>query len=933
MLNMNAEEKDKRSMRDQFVFGTICLAHFCEIHGPTVVFTTQMVPPSSQVYTFPPTFMAQRRSLPTLLQDLRRGRACSIKNSSNASSSSSIASPSPGSSLNSPLSSSSSSSSMNSSHFSPSVSSSSSSYSHLDQNNNNNNNALHHSMLHNNPSLHLLSPLSLSSNSSSTLLTPTLTFSFPDSPHLEEDSTVSIENVITINPSMKENERNQSDHLPSPSKGNLSAALKEHEEKQSNRENQSESKDNEAEEANRLEAEEKEEKIEEKVENRGENESSSNGNITPSESIEMNSGRSAKKPMVITLSTSYKDVSATPPPNFLRKETKTEKQSVSTPNLRLSTSRDPFQSSNSSNDLSSKEWKDFEEKKLQRMRIKRVLFRDGDEKEEDDKEKEENESNLNHSNDENEEKMCDSLVGSLTDTSIPLSSLSLKEETPKKSEETKENEENNNEELERSIIPSVEIIVKPAEQLSSLSASSCASCSSIADANGLFSLSQDDSNEKDENSNETMRQNGWFFISTRFPVPQNYAAVRNACLRSLSCEFVPGREGPVLFGSSEASGESGSSSSNEWTISYSFKLADSKARGSQRQYSFLFLLSDHSRLVSSMDFIIRFFKSIANSMQEKAAELMQKEIQTNSNNASSYRAPVRTLGLRREAGGHATARSLRELLSDENCFVNMHTKFCWLLTNVEKGVIMSIPTHQLHNVDRLAKETKAVLQSSKAFSATFATWASLFRESRILETYRTIIYHLLIGTQIIIKTHLPFLATSLIDLLRKALPEPCLRIIPFSDKYHESWECNLLGVPMDVVLPDHLDPSTIAIVEVIVDPYFSPGGSDTLSIQVRATPPGKTSLGNELERTPMMKLPPELESLRIQDLKQEWISKARLFYRLSPHLQSDSDPKIRKFETTLKLVHEDMKIIKFWAKSLRRQFARESKSVFSSQKS
>ena len=57
------------------------------------------------------------------------------------------------------------------------------------------------------------------------------------------------------------------------------------------------------------------------------------------------------------------------------------------------------------------------------------------------------------------------------------------------------------------------------------------------------------------------------YLSTRAPVHGPlYAVVRQACVRSLSCEFAPGKEGPVLFGDEQAG----------YTLSYMFQVKDTQ---------------------------------------------------------------------------------------------------------------------------------------------------------------------------------------------------------------------------------------------------------------------------------------------------------------------------------------------------------------------
>jgi hypothetical protein len=72
---------------------------------------------------------------------------------------------------------------------------------------------------------------------------------------------------------------------------------------------------------------------------------------------------------------------------------------------------------------------------------------------------------------------------------------------------------------------------------------------------------------------------------------------------SLSCELSPGREGPVLFGDDR----------NGYVLSYMFKIHDSLARGHQRCYSLIFLMTDRIHLLASWPFLIGFASLLMNS--------------------------------------------------------------------------------------------------------------------------------------------------------------------------------------------------------------------------------------------------------------------------------------------------------------------------------
>ena len=89
-------------------------------------------------------------------------------------------------------------------------------------------------------------------------------------------------------------------------------------------------------------------------------------------------------------------------------------------------------------------------------------------------------------------------------------------------------------------------------------------------------------------------------------VVELYSTVRQACVRSLSCEVCPTREGAVLFGDEHRG----------YVFSFTFFLRDSSARGLQRWYSIVLLMADRLRLVSSWAFLVQHITAFVQRLQE-----------------------------------------------------------------------------------------------------------------------------------------------------------------------------------------------------------------------------------------------------------------------------------------------------------------------------
>lgn len=452
----------------------------------------------------------------------------------------------------------------------------------------------------------------------------------------------------------------------------------------------------------------------------------------------------------------------------------------------------------------------------------------------------------------------------------------------------------------RSRSPSIEVSLKPnrsqdqKDEAQQGASSACAACSSVPEGNGLLSL-DDDTNQ--------------FYMSTHVPSPNSYSAVRTACVRSLSCETCPGREGPVIFGSSE-------DPSKEWTFSYMFKLKDSKARGSFRSYSFLLLLSDYGLLVNIMELVTSFFQNIVTEMQQKAEKLHDREIEESKcqqQQSVSYLTPVRTYGMFRRAGA-TVPRSIPELTEEEGFFFSLHSKFCWILRNIDKAFMAvndirdPIKTLVPLNYEEHDKRGFAFKESS---SPSHSEMYILLGPSYM----RGLIYNVIIGNQVVVRGSeevQPFVV-SLLQMLAYLIPEPCRKMIEYSNSWRDSWECNFLGIRNDVDVPDYVDSTGMILLDIFQR-------HDVLSFECNGKTPVRTTLGSEIERILTMALPRDLEIESLKVAKEEWINKSKYFYMMSLQLEGAKDPKLKKFMKTLKLSRVDLPSLRFWSSGLRHEF-------------
>ncbi|KAK2743271.1 hypothetical protein FQN57_004960 [Myotisia sp. PD_48] len=185
------------------------------------------------------------------------------------------------------------------------------------------------------------------------------------------------------------------------------------------------------------------------------------------------------------------------------------------------------------------------------------------------------------------------------------------------------------------------------------------------------------------------------YLSMRGPAnPIDYALLRRASIRTLSCELLPRglSSGPLSFGDSVTG----------YTIAFVFRLPDPMARGKRRSYALVALAGkDGGRAFRASPIIWRVFGRMANSILGACEKHQEREKQrelggniTPSSNlllksgigARNY-TPVssfltgRTLdpdGHPRRAG-QIRARSLTEIVGNDYIFAELHAQFVALL--------------------------------------------------------------------------------------------------------------------------------------------------------------------------------------------------------------------------------------------------------------
>ncbi|CAG2059473.1 unnamed protein product [Timema podura] len=178
------------------------------------------------------------------------------------------------------------------------------------------------------------------------------------------------------------------------------------------------------------------------------------------------------------------------------------------------------------------------------------------------------------------------------------------------------------------------------------------------------------------------------YLSTQYPTIGEVAAlVRQACIRSLSCEVTPGREGPLYFGD-KLRGH---------VLSHTFSLKDAQARGFQRWFSIIVLMKDKYFLLNSWPFLVDNITTIITELQERANKAHEEE---------QLACPQRAFRLLtvtspddsflKKKTPNKSSRPIAQLTADELVFPRLHLWFTWILragsTRMVEYVAEGLPT-------------------------------------------------------------------------------------------------------------------------------------------------------------------------------------------------------------------------------------------------
>ncbi|KAL0985172.1 hypothetical protein UPYG_G00153720 [Umbra pygmaea] len=455
-------------------------------------------------------------------------------------------------------------------------------------------------------------------------------------------------------------------------------------------------------------------------------------------------------------------------------------------------------------------------------------------------------------------------------------------------------------------------------------------------------------------------ETGIRFLSHQHPrQPQLFSVVRQACVRSLSCEVCPGREGPIFFGDEQ----------HGFVFSHTFFIKDSLARGFQRWYSIVMVAMDRIYLINSWPFLLRHLRLTIQSLQSTALKVFDSEQCVCPQRAVRMNSAFSPAVFPHQRSGNA-ARSLPSLTQHSNLWASLHSSFSWLLkacgSRLTEKLLEGAPTEDtLVLIERQTEQEEEIscwegaeggmsrpechqshsdLYSSFLFdegkSEGYAgpKFRSLRHLRQVLGTtdFRQLAWHVLMGNQVILRGADPGLIQSAFTMLKSLLPVGCVRSVLYSSQYEEAYRCNFLGLSPDVPIPTHVSSSEFSVlVDVVNVPrgsvYSASTDEDIMSLyqfsissaNSQPTDKGPTLLNKVEVALSNDNLSVDVVSHCLLCLKEEWMNKVKVLFKFSKvdgRGKEDTQKVLALLGVSGPGEEDNVRLLKFWMTGLSKTY-------------
>ncbi|XP_066592727.1 folliculin isoform X2 [Prorops nasuta] len=303
------------------------------------------------------------------------------------------------------------------------------------------------------------------------------------------------------------------------------------------------------------------------------------------------------------------------------------------------------------------------------------------------------------------------------------------------------------------------------------------------------------------------------FLSAQQSLLQDVGNLLNhACIRSLSCEVHPGKEGVCYFGD-EYRGH---------VLSHTFTLKDAQARGFRRWCSFIVFMRDKQFLLNMWPFLIDNLKEVIKELQDFAEKKYIIE---------ETECPQRAVRLKKANNSNSNTnctkqpRALSDITNEKHVFVRIHMWLVWILSAGGRHFVEIFPMSllddelnydMLHHFEteegftlinakplinmNLSMDDAIDLEFNEIVEKSIIVILKKLKNALVKEQFRQLLYSSLTGVQILVRGPKIQRLESLYG-LSSLIPRECRRVKSQATEYMDPNICNFIGVDTSVAVP------------------------------------------------------------------------------------------------------------------------------------
>ncbi|TMS34985.1 hypothetical protein L596_002475 [Steinernema carpocapsae] len=368
-------------------------------------------------------------------------------------------------------------------------------------------------------------------------------------------------------------------------------------------------------------------------------------------------------------------------------------------------------------------------------------------------------------------------------------------------------------------------------------------------------------------------------------------------------------------------------------------LADSRARGFARLYSLIVVSLDKLLLLTYYDFFVNGFTAISDTLVKQAQAIFAREQKNDEEDALRFatvqRASMLPQGFLKQRNGAIvdTSRSLGVITGNHEAFNSLHRRIMWLLRTQtmlrEEMCMEGVPTQDmlvLMEMDKSDRLEMNLVGNDRSNPSTASQLANLkWIAEEVGEDLKSLIYAIITGGQIIVRTNDRSLSKLFLLALTHLLPMGCIRFLSSSISYYESTKYNFLGLKLAAAIPRDLE--TEPFVVRLVPPCSKSDHEIKLldcELLVEDAPPVPIRAPVLIHRFRQLlkdySLSTNVLDATLRATREEWLSKAKLVYQVSRQKERiDMDAVIK----IIKCGAQDRCVLNFWQSGLSKVYKQQ----------